>query len=163
MTTSSTKQASASAEQPETTKHDSQAQGDAADSKQPDPTTDPAAAQEEAYNPETGEINWDCPCIAGMTKPPCGESFKAAFSCFVYSTEEPKGVDCLDAFREMQKCFKEHPDIYGDELDDEDDDEDDDDDEDEEDTDDTTQPERTETGADVLAEKPATPKADAGH
>ncbi|KAI8814471.1 hypothetical protein BJ742DRAFT_655353, partial [Cladochytrium replicatum] len=68
-----------------------------------------------AYNPETGEINWDCPCIAGMVKPPCGDSFKAAFSCFVYSEAEPKGYDCVDAFRAMQSCFKEYPEIYGEE------------------------------------------------
>ncbi|KAJ3007777.1 Oxidoreductase [Thoreauomyces humboldtii] len=94
---------------------------------QPDPSLDPAAAQEEAYDPETGEINWDCPCMEGMTKEPCGDKFKAAFSCFVYSTQEPKGVDCLDAFREMQKCFRDHPEQYGAELDDDDDDDDDDD------------------------------------
>ncbi|TPX31595.1 hypothetical protein SmJEL517_g05126 [Synchytrium microbalum] len=74
----------------------------------------------DAYNPETNEINWDCPCIAPMIKPPCGDTFKAAFSCFVYSTAEPKGFDCVDQFREMQKCFREHPDIYGEEIDDDD-------------------------------------------
>ncbi|KAH9276979.1 mitochondrial intermembrane space import and assembly protein 40 [Batrachochytrium salamandrivorans] len=49
---------------------------------------------QEAYNEETGEINWDCPCLGPMTQPPCGETFKAAFSCFVYSKEDPKGIDC---------------------------------------------------------------------
>lgn len=34
-----------------------------------------------------------------MAHGPCGEEFKAAFSCFVYSTEEPKGMDCIDKFR----------------------------------------------------------------
>jgi intermembrane space import and assembly protein 40 len=57
------------------------------------------AGQEGAFNPETGEINWDCPCLGGMANGPCGEEFKAAFSCFVYSTEEPKGVDCIDRFK----------------------------------------------------------------
>jgi intermembrane space import and assembly protein 40 len=45
------------------------------------------SSQSEAYNEQTGEINWDCPCIASMVKPPCGEVFKEAFSCFVYSKE----------------------------------------------------------------------------
>ncbi|RKO84934.1 hypothetical protein BDK51DRAFT_11812, partial [Blyttiomyces helicus] len=63
-----------------------------------------------------GEINWDCPCLGPMVQPPCGDAFKAAFSCFVYSTEEPKGVDCIEQFRAMQACFKEHPEIYGEEL-----------------------------------------------
>lgn len=57
------------------------------------------AGQEAAFNPETGEINWDCPCLGGMAHGPCGEDFKAAFSCFVYSEEEPKGIDCVDKFK----------------------------------------------------------------
>ncbi len=72
-----------------------------------------ASDPQEAYDPKTGEINWDCPCIAGMTKPPCGEFFKEAFSCFVYSQTEPKGADCIEQFRRMQGCFEEHPEIYG--------------------------------------------------
>lgn len=98
--------------------------------------------QEAAFNPETGEINWDCPCLGGMAHGPCGEEFKAAFSCFVYSTEEPKGMDCIDKFkfvqsdlsayhsecshvltlryRGMQECFRRYPDVYGAELEDDD-------------------------------------------
>lgn len=57
------------------------------------------AGQEGAFNPETGEINWDCPCLGGMAHGPCGEEFKAAFSCFVYSSEEPKGIDCIEKFK----------------------------------------------------------------
>ncbi|KAF2472882.1 uncharacterized protein BDR25DRAFT_283460 [Lindgomyces ingoldianus] len=81
------------------------------------------ADQQGAFNPETGEINWDCPCLGGMADGPCGEEFKAAFSCFVYSTEEPKGMDCIDRFKDMQNCFRQYPEIYGSELegDDEDD------------------------------------------
>ncbi|KAI0016839.1 hypothetical protein F4780DRAFT_660594 [Xylariomycetidae sp. FL0641] len=75
--------------------------------------------QQGAFNPETGEINWDCPCLGGMAHGPCGEEFKAAFSCFVYSKEEPKGMDCIDKFQHMQDCFRAHPDVYGEELDDE--------------------------------------------
>lgn len=81
----------------------------------------PAALEEEAgqqgaFNPETGEINWDCPCLGGMAHGPCGEEFKTAFSCFVYSTEEPKGMDCIEKFQGMQECFKQYPEIYGAEL-----------------------------------------------
>lgn len=57
------------------------------------------AGQQGAFNPETGEINWDCPCLGGMADGPCGEEFKAAFSCFVYSDAEPKGMDCIDKFQ----------------------------------------------------------------
>lgn len=57
------------------------------------------AGQQGAFNPETGEINWDCPCLGGMADGPCGVEFKAAFSCFVYSKEEPKGMECIDKFQ----------------------------------------------------------------
>lgn len=57
------------------------------------------ADQQGAFNPETGEINWDCPCLGGMAHGPCGEEFKAAFSCFVHSNEEPKGVECIEKFK----------------------------------------------------------------
>lgn len=79
--------------------------------------SNPAQAEKEgAYDPETGEINWDCPCLGGMADGPCGEQFKEAFSCFVYSKEEPKGVDCIEKFKAMQDCFREHPDVYAAEL-----------------------------------------------
>ncbi|KAB2568925.1 CHCH domain-containing protein [Lasiodiplodia theobromae] len=74
------------------------------------------ADQQGAFNPETGEINWDCPCLGGMAHGPCGEQFKAAFSCFVFSKEEPKGMDCIDKFKGMQDCFRQYPEIYGEEL-----------------------------------------------
>ncbi|GAA5879636.1 hypothetical protein JCM1840_000595 [Sporobolomyces johnsonii] len=83
----------------------------------PDPTTSDSS-QATAFNPETGEINWDCPCLGGMADGPCGPEFKAAFSCFVYSEAEPKGVDCVEKFRGMQECFRRHPDIYGDDAED---------------------------------------------
>ncbi|KAF1796049.1 hypothetical protein FB192DRAFT_1293362, partial [Mucor lusitanicus] len=73
-----------------------------------------------------GEINWDCPCkigLGGMAQGPCGEEFKAAFSCFVYSEAEPKGLDCVEKFKGMQDCFRLHPDVYGDEIDDDDEEE----------------------------------------
>jgi intermembrane space import and assembly protein 40 len=74
---------------------------------------------QEAYDPETGEINWDCPCLGPMVQPPCGDKFKLAFSCFVYSKQEPKGSDCIEQFREMQACFQDNPQIYGELADDE--------------------------------------------
>lgn len=84
-------------------------------------TTAPSELEEEAdkqgaFNPETGEINWDCPCLGGMAHGPCGEEFRNAFSCFVYSTADPKGVDCIDKFKGMQDCFRKYPEHYGAEL-----------------------------------------------
>lgn len=57
------------------------------------------ASQEGAFNEETGEINWDCPCLGGMAHGPCGGEFRAAFSCFVFSKAEPKGMDCIEDFK----------------------------------------------------------------
>ena len=74
------------------------------------------AEGEGAFNPETGEINWDCPCLGGMAHGPCGPQFREAFSCFVFSTEEPKGMDCIAKFEGMRGCFQEHPEVYKDEL-----------------------------------------------
>lgn len=74
------------------------------------------AQGEGAFNPVTGEINWDCPCLGGMAYGPCGPEFREAFSCFVYSKEEPKGMDCINKFQNMQTCFREHPEHYKDEL-----------------------------------------------
>ena len=65
-----------------------------------------ADPKDQAFDPVTGEINWDCPCLGGMAEGPCGEDFKTAFSCFIYSEEEPKGVNCIEAFKTMQDCFR---------------------------------------------------------
>ncbi|WVQ68239.1 uncharacterized protein L199_006446 [Kwoniella botswanensis] len=81
-------------------------------------STEAAQPSQGAFNEETGEINWDCPCLGGMADGPCGEEFKAAFSCFIYSEAEPKGVDCVEKFKHMQDCFRAHPEIYGEEIDD---------------------------------------------
>lgn len=64
------------------------------------------AGQQGAFNPETGEINFDCPCLGGMAHGPCGEEFKAAFSCFVYSDQEPKGIECVDKFQYVMGYLK---------------------------------------------------------
>ncbi|KAJ7770137.1 hypothetical protein DFH07DRAFT_805883 [Mycena maculata] len=69
-----------------------------------------------AFNPETGEINWDCPCLGGMAHGPCGPEFREAFSCFVHSEDEPKGINCVEKFQGMQTCFREHPDVYASEI-----------------------------------------------
>ena len=100
--------------------HDSKSSSSSSSSTSPS-DSEKDSSQAEAYNPETGEINWDCPCLGNMTQPPCGDTFKVAFSCFVNSTAEPKGMDCVEQFKAMQECFKEHPDIYGRELTDDDD------------------------------------------
>ncbi|RSL50219.1 hypothetical protein CEP53_008882 [Fusarium sp. AF-6] len=81
-----------------------------------DTSTSEDTGQQGAYNPETGEFNWDCSCLGGMAHGPCGEEFKSAFSCFMLSTDDPKGMNCIDQFKVMQKCFKKYPEVYGAEL-----------------------------------------------
>ncbi|KAF9907084.1 Oxidoreductase [Linnemannia zychae] len=101
----------------------------------PDPTPSSSSTssdprdQSAAFNPETGEINWDCPCLGGMAQPPCGDAFKEAFSCFVFSTSEPKGYDCVEKFQAMQECFRANPEVYADQLDDDEDEDEKDDNE----------------------------------
>jgi intermembrane space import and assembly protein 40 len=53
-----------------------------------------------------------------MAHGPCGPEFREAFSCFVFSQEEPKGMECIDKFQNMQGCFQKHPDVYKGELED---------------------------------------------
>jgi intermembrane space import and assembly protein 40 len=101
-----------------------------------DPTSSASATQAEseseeaegessggAFNPVTGEINWDCPCLGGMAHGPCGPEFREAFSCFVYSDGEPKGIECVEKFKGMQDCFRRHPEVYAEEIMDDDEDE----------------------------------------
>ncbi|CCF56000.1 hypothetical protein KAFR_0A05650 [Kazachstania africana CBS 2517] len=78
--------------------------------------TEEEVRKEGAYNPETGEINWDCPCLGGMAYGPCGEEFKEAFSCFIYSEADPKGIDCVEKFQHMQDCFRKYPEHYAEQL-----------------------------------------------
>lgn len=68
------------------------------------------------YDPETGEFNWDCPCLGGLPDTVCGEQFKDSFRCFIKSEAEPKGMDCIEAFNAMQQCFREHPEVYAREI-----------------------------------------------
>ncbi|KAG4098016.1 hypothetical protein H8356DRAFT_1425106 [Neocallimastix lanati (nom. inval.)] len=45
-----------------------------------------------SFNSETGEINWNCPCLGDITKGLCAKEYKAAFSCYIYSQAYPKGM-----------------------------------------------------------------------
>lgn len=60
----------------------------------------------------SGEINWNCPCLGGMATGPCGVEFRDAFSCFHYSEADPKGSDCYEAFKTMQDCMQNYPNVY---------------------------------------------------
>ncbi|KAK2579284.1 hypothetical protein KPH14_008243 [Odynerus spinipes] len=51
--------------------------------------------------------------FGGMATGPCGLEFREAFSCFHYSTAEPKGADCREQFTTMQICMSDYPELYG--------------------------------------------------
>lgn len=76
-------------------------------------TTNDELADRPGLIRDDGTINWDCPCLGGMAYGPCGTEFRAAFSCFHYSTAEQKGSDCLEPFMAMQECFRKYPEIFG--------------------------------------------------
>ncbi|KAF6153405.1 hypothetical protein GIB67_003595 [Kingdonia uniflora] len=54
----------------------------------------------------------ECPCIAELRKGPCGTQFSEAFVCFLKSTAEEKGSDCVNPFVALQNCIKENPDAF---------------------------------------------------
>ncbi|XP_031494869.1 mitochondrial intermembrane space import and assembly protein 40 homolog isoform X2 [Nymphaea colorata] len=55
----------------------------------------------------------DCPCVADLRNGPCGTQFSEAFICFLKSTAEEKGSDCVQPFLSFQNCIKENPNAFG--------------------------------------------------
>ncbi|XP_061342924.1 mitochondrial intermembrane space import and assembly protein 40 homolog [Gastrolobium bilobum] len=51
----------------------------------------------------------ECPCIADLRSGPCGSQFSEAFLCFLKSTAEEKGSDCVNPFVALQSCIKVNP------------------------------------------------------
>ncbi|XP_010248631.1 PREDICTED: mitochondrial intermembrane space import and assembly protein 40 [Nelumbo nucifera] len=64
----------------------------------------------------------ECPCVAGLRNGPCGTQFSEAFVCFLKSTAEEKGSDCVHPFVALQNCIKANPDAFSKDLLDGDDD-----------------------------------------
>ncbi|KAI0500906.1 hypothetical protein KFK09_019124 [Dendrobium nobile] len=63
----------------------------------------------------------ECPCVADLRKGPCGSQFSEAFVCFIKSTAEEKGSDCVNPFVALQNCIRSNPDAFSkDVLEDED-------------------------------------------
>lgn len=54
----------------------------------------------------------ECPCIAHLRTGPCGLQFSDAFLCFLMSTAEEKGSDCVKQFVAFQECIKTNPDAF---------------------------------------------------
>ncbi|XP_003747587.1 mitochondrial intermembrane space import and assembly protein 40-B [Galendromus occidentalis] len=71
-----------------------------------------------------GQINWECPCLGGIALGPCGFEFREAFACMQRASgeEEPKGMECVEAFRTMRECMSKYPALYDRYIGDDDDD-----------------------------------------
>uniref|UniRef100_A0A5B7BAX8 Mitochondrial intermembrane space import and assembly protein 40 homolog n=1 Tax=Davidia involucrata TaxID=16924 RepID=A0A5B7BAX8_DAVIN len=54
----------------------------------------------------------ECPCIADLRNGQCGTQFSEAFLCFLKSTAEEKGSDCVHPFVALQNCIKVNPDAF---------------------------------------------------
>ncbi|KAK8564116.1 hypothetical protein V6N13_005670 [Hibiscus sabdariffa] len=54
----------------------------------------------------------DCPCVAELRNGACGSQFTEAFLCFLKSTAEEKGSDCVHPFVALQTCIKGNPDAF---------------------------------------------------
>ncbi|KAG0450518.1 hypothetical protein HPP92_026886 [Vanilla planifolia] len=54
----------------------------------------------------------ECPCVADLRKGPCGSQFSEAFVCFIKSTADEKGSDCVNPFVALQNCIRAHPDAF---------------------------------------------------
>nr|KJB77024.1 hypothetical protein B456_012G136600 [Gossypium raimondii] len=54
----------------------------------------------------------DCPCVAELRNGACGTQFTEAFLCFLKSTAEEKGSDCVHPFVALQTCIKGNPDAF---------------------------------------------------
>ncbi|XP_024047108.1 mitochondrial intermembrane space import and assembly protein 40 homolog [Citrus clementina] len=63
----------------------------------------------------------ECPCIADLRSGPCGAQFSEAFLCFLKSTSEEKGSDCVHPFVALQNCIKANPSAFSKDILEEDD------------------------------------------
>lgn len=54
----------------------------------------------------------ECPCVAGLRSGPCGSQFTESFLCFLKSTAEEKGSDCVNPFVALQACIKANPNAF---------------------------------------------------
>ncbi|XWS39628.1 hypothetical protein CRYUN_Cryun18bG0071400 [Craigia yunnanensis] len=54
----------------------------------------------------------ECPCVAELRNGACGVQFTEAFLCFLKSTAEEKGSDCVHSFVALQNCIKGNPEAF---------------------------------------------------
>ncbi|PIN02988.1 hypothetical protein CDL12_24488 [Handroanthus impetiginosus] len=86
----------------------------------PQPSLDSLIAEAAAYGDEDDNESLEakaqkaleCPCIAHLRSGPCGVQFSDAFVCFLKSTAEEKGSDCVNPFVALQNCIKANSDAF---------------------------------------------------
>ncbi|KAL4580900.1 hypothetical protein LXL04_017106 [Taraxacum kok-saghyz] len=54
----------------------------------------------------------ECPCIQNLRSGPCGSQFSDAFLCFLMSTAEEKGSECVIPFVALQRCIQTNPNAF---------------------------------------------------
>ncbi|CAM8897479.1 unnamed protein product [Rhodiola kirilowii] len=54
----------------------------------------------------------ECPCVSDLRSGSCGVPFTEAFRCFLKSTTEEKGSDCVSQFIQLQKCIEANPNAF---------------------------------------------------
>ncbi|KAG0604780.1 hypothetical protein M758_9G007000 [Ceratodon purpureus] len=54
----------------------------------------------------------ECDCVAELREGPCGSQFSEAFYCFLTSTAEEQGSDCIKPFIAMQTCMAANPEAF---------------------------------------------------
>ncbi|KAK1257086.1 hypothetical protein QJS04_geneDACA019236 [Acorus gramineus] len=91
----------------------------AAPSPQDLPSMEDLIAEATAYGEDENESidaraqkALECPCIAELRNGPCGNQFSEAFVCFLKSTAEEKGSDCVNPFVALQMCIKANPNAF---------------------------------------------------
>ncbi|XP_050064813.1 mitochondrial intermembrane space import and assembly protein 40-B-like [Aphis gossypii] len=57
-----------------------------------------------------GSINWKYPSL--QITGPCKMLFKEAFTCYHYSQEESKGMECREKATATKTCMKQYPKVY---------------------------------------------------
>ncbi|RCV07474.1 hypothetical protein SETIT_1G247700v2 [Setaria italica] len=80
----------------------------------PSPGIEALAAEALAFDGGSNEESIDvtvqkaleCPCLDDLKRGPCGSQFIDAFSCYLKSTKEEKGSDCVDPFIALQNCIR---------------------------------------------------------
>ncbi|KAI9169955.1 hypothetical protein LWI28_020075 [Acer negundo] len=76
-------------------------------------------AEAVAYGDDENEVcskSLECPCIADLRSGHVGFSFQRRFFCFLKSTSEEKGSDCVHPFVALQNCIKANPDAFSKEV-----------------------------------------------